>query len=216
MNDADQFDSEAGRAARAIRDQIIEGHRRPGDRLVERELAAEFGLSRLPIREALRTLASEGLVTPRPRSWAVVREFTPQDVADLLQVRSFFEPLAFESAATHRSEADVVAMRAAVDAESAAARAGDWAAAHRSGADFHELAVKAAGNSLLQEIGTLLDARMRWMLAQHDDLEDVAAEHAAILSAIEAGDASLTRFLTERHLATSAQQADARHSARVK
>ena len=70
------FTPESERVTRRLRDEIIDGVRAPGSRLVERELAESLGVSRLPVREALKTLVAEGLVTPRPRSWAVVREFT--------------------------------------------------------------------------------------------------------------------------------------------
>ena len=78
-----RFEPESERVTRRLRDEILDGVRGPGDRLVERDLAAELGVSRVPVRDALRALAAEGLVTPRPRSWAVVREFTASDVADL-------------------------------------------------------------------------------------------------------------------------------------
>ena len=80
---ADQpFEPEADRIARIVREQIIDGERAPGDKLVERDLAAELGVSRVPVRDALKTLIAEGLVTPRPRTWAVVRTFTDADVDD--------------------------------------------------------------------------------------------------------------------------------------
>lgn len=76
MTGSGDFEPESERVTRQLRDEIIDGVREPGSKLVERELAAELGVSRLPVREALKALVTEGLVTPRPRTWAVVREFT--------------------------------------------------------------------------------------------------------------------------------------------
>ncbi|KAB2362945.1 GntR family transcriptional regulator, partial [Actinomadura montaniterrae] len=116
---------ESARVARLIRDDILDGVRPPGDRLVERDLADELGVSRVPVRDALKTLVSEGLVTLRPRTWAVVREFTASDIADLREVRSALEVLTFKLAAQRHTRAGLARLRAALDAELAAARAGD-------------------------------------------------------------------------------------------
>ena len=72
--------SEAIRVADRIRDDILDGFRLPGDRLVERTIAEELGVSRVPVREALKALVAEGLVTLRPRTWAIVREFSVGDI----------------------------------------------------------------------------------------------------------------------------------------
>ena len=88
MSVEQRFEPEADRVARIVREQIIDGERAPGDKLVERDLATELGVSRVPVRDALKTLIAEGLVTPRPRTWAVVRTFTEADVEDLIEVRS--------------------------------------------------------------------------------------------------------------------------------
>ncbi|MGW2221768.1 GntR family transcriptional regulator, partial [Nonomuraea sp. NPDC001684] len=93
------FEPESVRVIRRLRDDILDGVRPPGSKLVERDLATELGVSRVPVRDALATLAAEGLVTLRPRTWAVVREFTARDVADLVEVRSAFEAVTFQLAA---------------------------------------------------------------------------------------------------------------------
>ena len=102
------FAPEAERVAAVLRDQIIDGARAPGSRLVERDLAAEMAVSRIPVRDALRVLVAEGLVTPRPRTWAVVRTFTAADIDELIEVRSALETLAFRRAA-ERGSADQLA-----------------------------------------------------------------------------------------------------------
>ncbi|MEU8527577.1 GntR family transcriptional regulator, partial [Streptomyces sp. NPDC048629] len=81
MAGAGEFEPESERVTRQLRDEILDGVREPGSKLVERDLAAQLGVSRVPVRDALRVLVAEGLVTPRPRTWAVVH-FTVRSCVD--------------------------------------------------------------------------------------------------------------------------------------
>lgn len=197
---------------RVLRDQITDGTRAPGSRLVEREIAAELGVSRLPVRDALRGLVGEGLVTPRPRTWAVVREFSPTDVADLNEVRSALEMLGFRLAAQRRTRAGLARLRARLDEEVAAAARGDGAAARRAAAGFHETVTELADNALLSELDLTLRSRLRWLLGQHDDFVAVADEHEALYRAIEARDVPGVEELAARHLESSGERAAARRA----
>lgn len=201
-----EAETEAMRAARVLRDQIVDGERLPGERLVERDLAAELGMSRLPVREALKDLASEGLVTPRPRSWAVVREFTSDDVRDLIEVRSAFEVLALEMAAARATPQGIAELRGIVRAERDASDRGDAVGARRAGVAFHATVDRLSGNRLLLEIGSTLSSRMRWMLSQHQNFGGMAAEHEGLVDAMESGDVDLVRELARSHLRTSLEQ----------
>ncbi|MEU3348826.1 GntR family transcriptional regulator [Streptomyces sp. NPDC006700] len=203
MAGSEGYESESERVTRQLRDQILDGDRRPGSKLVERELAAELGVSRLPIREALKALVAEGLVTPRPRTWAVVREFTSTDISDLDEVRTALETLTFRLAAQRRNRAGLEKLRTDLDAELEAARRGDAVKARRAAADFHETVTAMAANELLNELGTTLRSRMRWLLAQHDDLMTVAKEHEALYEAIADRDVPRVEELVMKHLATS-------------
>lgn len=201
MSDPGDFEPESDRVARHLRDEIVDGVRAPGGRLVERELAAELGVSRIPVRDALRQLAAEGLVTPRPRSWAVVREFTAADVADLHEVREAFERLAFRLAVERRTRDGLAQLRESVDRELRAAETGDAVAARRAAADFHEVVTALAANELLNELQRTLRSRMRWLLSQHDDLVGIAREHEALYDAIADRDAARVEQLVDAHLA---------------
>ncbi|MGX5696024.1 GntR family transcriptional regulator [Agromyces soli] len=200
MTDATGYEPESVRVTRAIRDQILDGVRAPGSKLVERDLADELGVSRVPVREALKTLVAEGLVTQRPRTWAVVREFTPADVADLNEVRSALEVLTFRLAANRRTSEGLERLRAVLDAELEAAAAGDVARARRAAADFHETVTSIAGNELLFEIDGLLRSRIRWLLVQHEDLAEVGAEHEALYDAIAQRDVGRASTLILAHM----------------
>jgi DNA-binding GntR family transcriptional regulator len=195
-------ESQAERVTNRLRDDIVNGVRGPGDRLVERDLATELGASRVPVREALRALAAEGLVVPRPRSWATVREFTERDLSDLHEVRSALELTTFRLAAERRTDAEAVDLHRIVEVGLAAARSGDRVRARAASADFHERAVEIAGNRLLAEIELQLRGRLRWLYGQHDDLLTVAAEHRRLAEAITAQDVEALPSLVDAHLAT--------------
>ncbi|QDZ15760.1 GntR family transcriptional regulator [Humibacter ginsenosidimutans] len=203
MSAASQFEPEAVRVTARLRDEIIDGVRPPGSKLVEREIAEEFGVSRVPVRDALKALITEGLVTPRVRSWAVVRRFTPSDLADLSEVRSALEMLAFRLAAARHTREGLAALRTTLDAELAAAYAGDVVAAHRAGADFHERVVDLTGNETLLELERVMRSRLRWLMGRHADLLRVAKEHEALYDAIAARDVDKVVDLVARHLQTS-------------
>lgn len=197
------FRSEADRVAAVVRDQIVTGARPAGARLVERDLAAELDVSRVPVRDALRTLVSEGLVTPRPHTWAVVRTFTAADVDDLIEVRSALETLTFRHAALRRSPEQLDALRSHVADERRAAETGDAVSARRAGAAFHEEVVAAAGNVLLAEIFAATRSRMLWLLGQHTALAEMADEHDALCTAVADGDADRAETLARGHLEVS-------------
>lgn len=194
---------ESVRVARILRAQIVDGDRAPGSRLVERDLSAELGVSRVPVREALRALVAEGLAVPRPNTWMTVRVFTERDIHELTEVRAALEPLAVRRAAEHRDPAALDRLRTCLDAQRRASERGDATAARRAAADFHEAITAAGGNTLLDEIGALLSGRMRWLLGQHDDLAEVYAEHEELYRAIESGDPAAATRLARRHLRAS-------------
>ncbi|MGC5168976.1 GntR family transcriptional regulator [Luteimicrobium sp. DT211] len=195
--------SEPERVAGVLRDQIVDGDRAPGSRLVERDLADELGVSRVPVREALRLLVAEGLVTPRPRTWAVVRTFTDDDVDHLLDVRAALEGLAARRAAERRDPARLEALADALAREDDAARRSDATGARRAAADFHEALLAAAGNSVLDEVSAVTASRARWLLGQHEDLAQMAGEHRLLLDAISAGDVEGAARTVAAHLRTS-------------
>ncbi|SEG34479.1 transcriptional regulator, GntR family [Saccharopolyspora kobensis] len=213
MTQAGSFEPESERVMRQLRDEILGGIRAPGSRLVERDLAAELGVSRLPVRDALRSLVAEGLVTPRPRSWAVVREFTASDVADLNEVRGAFEALTFKLAAQRRTKDGLARLREVLDTELAAARAGDAVRARRAAADFHEVVTSLAANELLSELERVMSGRMRWLLGQHDDLTAIAEQHEGLYSAIADRDVVRVERLIAEHLAAGQGMAAERQRA---
>jgi len=214
MERANGAGSEVERVTDRLRAEVLDGARPPGSKLVERDLAEELGVSRVPVRDALKALAAEGLVTLRPRTWAVVSEFSVEDIADLTEVREALEGLAFRLAAQRRTDDGVAALRAVVDAEAAAAERGDATDARRRAAEFHELVFAVAGNRLLGEVEALTRSRMRRFLGLHDDLVQVAREHRDLLDAIAAGDVDAVERLSAAHLTSSTALREAHEASR--
>lgn len=201
---------ESTRVAEILRDDILFGRRLPGSRLVERDIAAELRVSRLPVREAIKALVAEGIVVATPRTWAVVRTFSAQDVQDFAQVREAVETLSFELATQRAGESGLRLLESIVDEEDAAAAAGEVAVARRASTNFHLTAVQLAHNAMLSELAASLVTRLRWLFGPHDDLSEMAVAHREILTAMQAGDVPAIRRLIPAHLAEGRVAAEKR------
>lgn len=204
---------ESVRVTRLLRDDIMLGRRAPGSRLIERDIAAELNVSRLPVREAIRALVGEGIVVSRPRSWATVREFTSRDIQDFAEVREAIETLIFVFAAERHDAAGLALLRAAVDEEAEAAQRGDIVGARAASGEFHRLTSVLAANEMLNELIGVFITRLRWLFGQHDDLTGMAVEHEALYQAIAARDTALLRTLVPQHLETGRDIAERRMNA---
>lgn len=209
MTSADEGVLESTKVADWLRDAILDGVRPPGSRLIERDLAAEFGVSRVPVRDALKILEVEGLVTLRPRTWAIVREFTPSDMTDLDEVRSVLEPLAFRLAAERHRRDGLDELRRALDEETISAEAGDPIASRRAAADFHEQVTVLTENRLLGDLMQGMRSKLRWGLSQHDDLAHVTEQHQALFQAISARDGDRAEELALAHIESSRREREA-------
>src|ERR1043165_9119535 len=114
--------SPSQRVAEELRRAILTNRRRPGDRLIEDRLSEELGVSRIPIREALRVLAGEGLVAVQPRRGASVAEISPEVARDLVEVRATLEGLNARLAARHHDPAIVEELGQVLEQGNRAAR----------------------------------------------------------------------------------------------
>lgn len=147
--------------ATRVRDMIIEGRVAPGERINEVRLGAALGVSRTPLREALKTLASEGLIELQPGRGAVVRKFSPDDVHHMLEVIAELEAFAGRLAAERASDAEIAAI-AAVHAEMMRLyAAGERLEYYKNNQRIHSMIVAAAANPTLAEIHANLQARMK-------------------------------------------------------
>lgn len=190
-----------------IRTRIASGDFPPGHRLKERDLSDDTGISRIPIREAIRSLASEGFVTLVPRRGAVVTELQPDLLDEIFEVREALEVQECVLAARRASREEVDRMRESVEAAESGARAGDAEAVNAANARFHEILVEASHNDTLAGVLRPLKNRLNWILRQNDDVNLVCREHRDIMDAIASGDVERARAVATSHVTTSKQLA---------
>lgn len=197
-----ELGSLADGAYEAIRGSIIRGEFGPGDRLVETRLAEEMGVSRAPVREALKRLVEEQLVVERPRYGTFVREFTARDFADIYNLLGAMESLAARLIV--RGDAPLEPLRELVEEMGRAAREGDFVGVVDAEVRFHEELCAAAGNRYLSSVFHSLSGPVRMALslddATYEDLADVAAEHVPLLEALSGGEEDRAVFAVQSHL----------------
>ncbi|MET8748649.1 GntR family transcriptional regulator [Streptomyces sp. NPDC004667] len=198
----------------AIRDDIVSGFFGPGGRLTEEVLARRYGVSRVPVREALRTLESEGFVTTRRHAGACVAEPTVQEAADLLELRVLLEPLAASRAARRRTEAHLKVLRGLVRLGRERARKAPGEDLRALGGWFHETLAQASGSPGLIALLTQTRRKIAWMYVVEPPARPVDswAEHGAIVDAVARGDAERAAALTALH----AERAAGAHRPRVR
>ncbi|MCE4265253.1 GntR family transcriptional regulator [Rhodococcus globerulus] len=186
--------------ARLLREDILAGRLAGGERLVEEAIAQKFGVSRVPVREALGQLEGEGFVTIVRYRGATVSTTLRKDNRELLEVRRGLEVLAAQLAAANRggsvaAELSAVAERGHHHSPDHGARidpAGDV------GRPFHDLIVIAAGNDQLREILAGVNRRVAWGLG--DDPEASVSDHATLAAAILSGASVQAGYLMDEHL----------------
>ena len=187
-----------------LRDEILANRLPPGTVLGEVALAGSLGVSRGPVREALGRLASEGLVTVRPRRGAVVSALSAEEFLEAYQVREALETLAIRLAVPRLTATDVERLQDLVEEQARRAELGNVDAFFQANSAFHEVIVAASGNRTLQEmhrqlVGHMGRYRMR-SLALRGTLKRSVGEHRAILRAIRAGDAEQAAHLLGEHI----------------
>ena len=200
----------ADRIARALESEIIDGAFPDGARLDETELAARFGVSRTPLREALGRLALSGLAEHLPRRGTFARQPGPADLVEMFEVMAELEGVCGRLAARRATSAQVAAIDAADAACEAALRAGDPDGYYAENATFHEAIYAAAGNGHLAAEAARLHRRLspfrRHQLRLRGRLGESRAEHAAIRAAIAAGDEKGAADALRAHVAVQGER----------
>lgn len=135
-----------------IREAILRGSLKPGEKVAEPELAERFGISRTPIREAFRQLESEGYLTVIPRKGAVVASLSERDVEEFYAIKSILEGYAARMAAEKLSEKDIERLEGINEKLAQLAKEGDVKNFFRVHNEFHELFIRSAGNEKLLEL----------------------------------------------------------------
>lgn len=189
-----------------LRAAIIGGEYAQGDRLVEEEIAAQFDVSRNPIREALHTLSTEGFVVLEPRKGARVASIDAASASELFELRGPLEGLVAGLAAERRTANHVDRLRSVLDAGRGAAADGRLHELPTLNTEFHAALADAAGNELLRGTLARLSDIIRWIYSARISQRSARSwdEHAAILDAVAAGDRDLARRCGEDHIAAAA------------
>lgn len=188
-----------------LRDLIVQGRLAPGARLNERLLTARLGLSRTPLREAFKVLATEGLVELLPNRGAIVSQMDPVRLSETLAVMGALEALAGEFACLNATDAQVNEIRALHYEMLAYHARGDLAGYFKFNQAIHLKIVKYSGNAVLYNVYRQLNGnvrRARYMANLSKERWDAAVrEHDEILAALGARDIKRIKALLSDHLA---------------
>lgn len=187
-----------------LRQAILRGDLKPGERLMEIKLAKRLGVSRTPIREAIRMLELEGLVVMIPRRGAAVAQITKQDLEDVLEVRCSLEELAVELACTRMTGNELQNLHhALVDFEDAC-DANDVTVLAEKDVAFHDIIFEATGNQrLIQLLNNLREQMYRYRLEYLKDEashEKLLLEHKTIEKAIKNHDIRAAKQHIKEHI----------------
>jgi DNA-binding GntR family transcriptional regulator len=186
-----------------IVERIVDGTYGPGARIVESQLAAEFGVSQAPVREALRELEVLRFVESRPHSGARVREVTPQELGQIYPVRAALEEVAGHAAATRISDDQLAALADELAGMRRAAETNDLHAQLHHDVRFHTIIVETSGNQVLIDVWRSLRVEARTLVSairSDADLHMIAEMHRPILNALRFGDPDLAGKEMRAHI----------------
>ncbi len=190
-----------------LRDAILDGDFRPGQPLVETDIAARLGVSRAPLREAIRILSAEGLVESVPYHGTTVRALTKTDIEELYSLRGELEAFAIRRVIQQDAQQAASELREHMNAILQAAEAGDLHLVNEEDRDFHRTLIVLSDHSLLLSLWNVVGARVRLVMAllnrRNSDLKQVAYNHVPIIEAIEAGDEARAVQEIRQHIANT-------------
>lgn len=192
-----------------IRDWILDGTLKPGERLHQDQLAVALGVSRMPVREAIRQLSAEGLVQVIPHRGAFVNSLDPGEIRELYEVRAVLEGLAVAHAVPRMGEPEIDALRDLLAQLLAAEAAGAGEDTIELDRRFHDLLMSPAAMPYLRDLVEQARRRSDAFRRAHTYIIPGLStssnhEHAGIVAAAEAGDADLATELIQQHLRNAA------------
>jgi DNA-binding GntR family transcriptional regulator len=194
----------------AVRDAIVSGQIVPGEQLKQDQLATELGVSPAPIREALRQLESEGLVTHHPNRGVFVTEVSAEELsAVLLPVRLAVEVYAFTQSASRLDETDIAELERLIEVMEQGAKDADIVAINEADLRFHELVVLASEAphtiQLWQSVHSRIRAQLYRMAPRHAGLREIAHGHRDLLTVLRAGDPAAIRDTLHKHIVVASE-----------
>lgn len=190
--------------ADTLREAILDGSLRAGSQLRETHVSAELGISRAPLREALRRLEEEGLVVKIPFKGAYVAEVSKQSIDDISRLRSVLEPWAVEQGLEVLRTERLNELRKLISSLSSAAQAGNVQRSIDAHLAFHRAVYESTRNHALADIWRGWESQLRLFLAadlrNYEDPMSVANDHAAMLTLIESGDLQQLKHELRHHI----------------
>lgn len=185
-----------------LRQAILSGQLKPGERLVESQLADELGVSRNPVREAIRALASEGLIEVTARRGASVVSMTDQEARETIEVRALLEGQNARLAARRQDQETIKRIETVLNKGTAAVAARRFDQLSDLNLQFHSELAAAGQNTVLKELLTKLRERTAMLFSPTDPARQARSweEHAAILRAVIDGDERAAATLAAEHV----------------
>lgn len=202
--EADEFLPLRDVVFKKLRQAILTGAYKPGERLMEIHLGDKLGVSRTPIREAIRKLELEGLVIMIPRRGAVVAEITEKSLKDVLEVRRALDVLSIELACERITDEEKEALKKAQINFEAAIKTGDLRSIAEKDVAFHNIIIDATRNiRLMQLVNNLSEQMYRYRFEYIKDMsqhENLINEHQAICESILSGDKDTAAKSAKLHI----------------
>jgi len=189
---------------RVLKTEIVKGNLKPGTKLLEDKIANQMGVSRTPVREALRELAVEGFVEMTPNQGMAVTTVSLEDLKEVLQIRGVLEGLATYLAAKMITREDIIKLERIINKMNICIVKDDTLAFSDLNADFHDLILKICGNKRLIRIcSNLSDRAHRFRirsLSIPGRLKYALKEHQEILEALKKKDSEQADKLSRKHI----------------
>lgn len=193
---------------RTLREAILKGELKPGERLMEMQLASKLGVSRTPIREAFRMLEQEGLAVTIPRRGAEVARMTEKDMQDVLEIREALDELASTIACDKMTEEQLEELARAKRGFEETLETGDVKSIAEADVRFHDVIYRAANNKRLESILSNLSEQMyRYRieyLKEERNYPILVKEHAEIVEGLRAHDKTRVRGAMHAHVQNQA------------
>jgi DNA-binding GntR family transcriptional regulator len=185
-----------------LRSRIIDAYYRPGERLTEDRLAADFGVSRNPVREALHVAEAEGFVELLPRRGAVVAEPDERTMRDMFATRAVLEPLGARLAAERATASELAALRRLLDDARDATQEGDFVRVAELNSALHQAVMGMSGNRWLVQFSTAMYRHVHWVfrLGASTRAAHSWEEHVRLVEALEAHDQDAAERAARDHV----------------
>jgi len=190
-----------------LRESILDGEFRPGQPLIETELASQLQISRAPLREAMRVLSAEGLLETVPYRGTTVKALTKTDIEELYSLRGVLESFAIQRIIARNEANDMAHLKSIYANMLDAAEKGDLKRLNVEDQVFHTTLIELSYHSLLLSIWNMVSMRVRQVMAlrnqQNNNITQIAYNHLPILEAMIARDSERATSLIQEHVASA-------------